>query len=79
MGIEESYVNDLYIDKSDYSSTFLYMDMEQPYGNRAYKERMLWSLSETPDFVDEDYFDGDNFMSSFISIPLYSRLGNQTV
>ena len=28
MGIEESYVNDLYIDKSDYSSTFLYMDME---------------------------------------------------
>ena len=79
MGITESSVGDLWIDESNYSSLFLYLDFNQLYGNRAYKERLLWTLTDTPDFVNEEYLDGYDFIPSFINIPLYTRLGNCTV
>ena len=77
MGIEEKFVKELFIDTSDYSSTFLYLDLLQAYGNRAYKERMLWSLTEQPDFISNgDFYEG---ASMFMNIPLYTRYGNCTV
>ena len=36
---------------------------------------MLWSLSQIPDFVDEDYYEY-GVQYSFLNIPLYTRLAN---
>ena len=53
MGIQQQNVDDLNLDLSNYASTFLYTDYGHAYGNRAYQERLLWSLDSTPDFVKE--------------------------
>ena len=71
-----NYIDDLNIDTSNYSSTFLFEAIYLEYGNRAYQERLLWSLSQTPDFVDEISIDGVELQYPFLNIPLYTRLVN---
>ena len=75
MGVQETYFKDLEFDTSNIRSTFLMQDLGQAYGNRAYEERELWSLSQTPEFVPT-YLNGIPAMFTFLSIPLYSRIAN---
>ena len=76
MGLMNNYIDDLNIDTSNYSSTFLFEAIYPEYGNRAYQERLLWSLSQTPDFIDESSTDGAELQYPFLNIPLYTRLVN---
>ena len=75
MGVQESYFKDLEVDTSNIRSTFLMQDLGQAYGNRAYEERELWSLSQTPEFVTTEV-NGIPVPFTFLSIPLYSRISN---
>ena len=78
MGVQETYMEFLEVDTSNIHSTFLMTDLGQAYGNRAYEERELWSLSQTPEFIPTS-LNGLDAMFSFVSIPLYTRIGNCTV
>ena len=78
MGVQEKYIGNLEFDNSNIRSTFLLQDVGQAYGNRAYEERELWSLSQTPEFVPTE-LDVIPAMFTFLSIPLYARIANCAV
>ena len=79
MGVQQEQIALLGLDTSQISSgTFLFQDNGRSYGNRAYEERELWSLSQAPEFVPET-LDGQTAMFAFMNIPIYSRMANCTV
>ena len=78
MGLQEHYSDRFHLDPSNPESLFLLLDNYQKYGSRGYKERRLWTLSESPDFVNTDYY-GSPMMFGFVSIPLYTRLAGNAI
>ena len=62
------------INLDDWQSYFLLEDLYHTYGNRAYKERPLFTTKTTPDWVENK-----DALWTNMNIPLFTRFANTTI